>query len=137
MGAETPRRAGEPASPPDGDPRHSRRRQGWRRRQPRYQRKGLSHEIQTCVAALWADARTRDALPARRAAMGRADRLVARPSHKLAAVAVLRGVPDNRPVVGTIIELDARQPTPLYRLSEPSRRGDPLLPPRHGQPDTR
>src|SRR3546814_17539658 len=100
MGAETPRRAGEPASPPDGDPRHSRRRQGWRRRQPRYQRKGLSHEIQTCVAALWAEARTRDALPARRAAMGRAHPIGACPSEDMAADVVRRDVPDNLPVVG-------------------------------------
>src|SRR3546814_1349678 len=107
MGAETPRRAGEPASPPDGDPRHSRRRQGWRRRQPRYQRKGLSHEIQTCVAALWADARTRDALPARRAALGRADRIGACPSEELAADGVRRAVPDNRPVVGARRAVDA------------------------------
>src|SRR3546814_16258743 len=70
MGAETSCLAGVASPPSNGDPRHSRRRQGRCGRQPRHQGKGLTDEIQTCRAALWTNARTRDDIPTRRSAMG-------------------------------------------------------------------
>ena len=86
LGAAAALRAGRAPSPAcraAGDPRRRPRRRG---RQSRHQGKGgVSHEIQARGAALRANARTRDALPAGGPALGRADRLGPGPGAQLAA----------------------------------------------------
>src|SRR3546814_2390794 len=55
--------------------------------------------------------------------MGRADRIGACPSEELAADGVRRAVPDNRPVVGARLAVDAEPRHPLCRRGRPARRG--------------
>src|SRR3546814_3510880 len=70
-------------------------------------RKGTDYAIQTCRAALRANARTGNAIPTRRSAMGRTDWLGPRTGEKLAIYGVRRTAAHHRPVFGTGLAVDA------------------------------
>src|SRR3546814_5243629 len=77
----------------------------------RHTRCALVTGVQTCalpISALWANARTRNAVSACGPDVGRADRLGSRSGAQLAADGVRRTVPDHRPIQRAGLAIDRK-----------------------------